>query len=309
MMSEIWDGHCVHYQSSMEWHRIYLSGSAFIRCSWISSRALQVLLSNFLLNWRMWCMPCYILVAHRCNKQEVWEAMPWESVGIPLNDALFASSSQEMRSWAWQDSAHKNFFCRTEMNSYRTGRMMEYTWHIIFGEAPVMKAVDECALLRCDDRWSSAPWTCSDQHKIGFQNTWIISVHLILSALINWLNLLWTMVCLLIGLCKLAETRRPWLWEILSTQSWAVKGFMVEAGESSIRLSTSHRLHLCPPDMCAFAICCPSGTSRDTYGRRILLRMQRSFQTLCASLNFLPLSTDDDAMIFWRSGRKTCSIL
>lgn len=39
--------------------------------------------------------------------------------------------------------------CRTEMNSYRVGRAIEYTWHIIFGEAPVMEAVAECDLLDC----------------------------------------------------------------------------------------------------------------------------------------------------------------
>lgn len=39
--------------------------------------------------------------------------------------------------------------CRTEMNSYRTGRMMEYVWHIIFGEAHIMEAVKECDLLYC----------------------------------------------------------------------------------------------------------------------------------------------------------------
>lgn len=41
--------------------------------------------------------------------------------------------------------------CRTEMSSYRAGRMMEYTWHIIFGEKPMMESFPECELLYCDD--------------------------------------------------------------------------------------------------------------------------------------------------------------
>jgi hypothetical protein len=47
--------------------------------------------------------------------------------------------------------AHMLTACRTEMNSYRTGRMMEYTWHLIFGEPPIMEAVRECDLLYCAD--------------------------------------------------------------------------------------------------------------------------------------------------------------
>ena len=37
------------------------------------------------------------------------------------------------------------------MNGYRTGRMMEHAWHIIFGEPPVIEALEECNLLFCDD--------------------------------------------------------------------------------------------------------------------------------------------------------------
>lgn len=37
------------------------------------------------------------------------------------------------------------------MNSYRAGRMMEYTWHMIFGEPPMIEAVPECELLYCDE--------------------------------------------------------------------------------------------------------------------------------------------------------------
>lgn len=37
------------------------------------------------------------------------------------------------------------------MSSYRAGRMMEYAWHMIFVEAPVLAALPECELLYCEE--------------------------------------------------------------------------------------------------------------------------------------------------------------
>ncbi|KAK9808138.1 hypothetical protein WJX73_000955 [Symbiochloris irregularis] len=44
----------------------------------------------------------------------------------------------------------RDWILTTEVDAYRTGRVLEYTWHMIFGEPAALDPVQECALLQCD---------------------------------------------------------------------------------------------------------------------------------------------------------------
>ena len=43
----------------------------------------------------------------------------------------------------------RDWIVETELGRYRSGRVFEYMWHVIFGEAYVQSAVAECDLLIC----------------------------------------------------------------------------------------------------------------------------------------------------------------
>lgn len=45
----------------------------------------------------------------------------------------------------------RDWIIETELGRYRSGRVFEYMWHVIFGEADVIQAVAECVLLHCDN--------------------------------------------------------------------------------------------------------------------------------------------------------------
>ena len=44
----------------------------------------------------------------------------------------------------------RDWIVETELGRYRSGRVFEYMWHVIFGEPHVIEAVPECSLLFCD---------------------------------------------------------------------------------------------------------------------------------------------------------------
>lgn len=45
----------------------------------------------------------------------------------------------------------RDWIVDTELGRYRSGRVFEYMWHIIFGEPHMIDAVSECQLLHCDN--------------------------------------------------------------------------------------------------------------------------------------------------------------
>lgn len=45
----------------------------------------------------------------------------------------------------------RDWIMETELGRYRSGRVFEYMWHVIFGEGHVLPAVPECVLLHCDE--------------------------------------------------------------------------------------------------------------------------------------------------------------
>ena len=45
----------------------------------------------------------------------------------------------------------RDWIIETELGRYRSGRVFEYMWHVIFGEPEVVQAVPECVLLYCAD--------------------------------------------------------------------------------------------------------------------------------------------------------------
>lgn len=45
----------------------------------------------------------------------------------------------------------RDWVIESELGRYRSGRIFEYMWHVIFGEPHVIEAVPECKLLYCDD--------------------------------------------------------------------------------------------------------------------------------------------------------------
>ncbi|KAK9919029.1 hypothetical protein WJX75_008842 [Coccomyxa subellipsoidea] len=62
----------------------------------------------------------------------------------------------------------------TELDRYRSGRVFEYMWPIMFGEPAVTKPIEECDLLHCseeDRAAASAPTPASARHYITTTNT------------------------------------------------------------------------------------------------------------------------------------------
>lgn len=45
----------------------------------------------------------------------------------------------------------RDWIVETEVEGYRCGRVLEYVWHMIFGEPAVLSPVLECKLLYCAD--------------------------------------------------------------------------------------------------------------------------------------------------------------
>ena len=45
----------------------------------------------------------------------------------------------------------RDWIIDTELGRYRSGRVFEYMWHVIFGEPNIIDAVPECQLLYCDN--------------------------------------------------------------------------------------------------------------------------------------------------------------
>ena len=62
----------------------------------------------------------------------------------------------------------------TELDRYRSGRVFEYMWAIMFGEPAVTEPIEECDLLRCteeDRAAAAAPTAASARHYITTTNT------------------------------------------------------------------------------------------------------------------------------------------
>ena len=62
----------------------------------------------------------------------------------------------------------------TELDRYRSGRVFEYMWPIMFGEPAVTEPIEECDLLHCseeDRAAASAPTPASARHYITTTNT------------------------------------------------------------------------------------------------------------------------------------------
>ena len=55
----------------------------------------------------------------------------------------------------------RDWIVETELGRYRSGRVFEYMWHVIFGEEYVIEAVAECDLLHCVDDFALSPWFCA----------------------------------------------------------------------------------------------------------------------------------------------------
>ena len=51
----------------------------------------------------------------------------------------------------------RDWIVETELGRYRSGRVFEYMWHVIFGESHVIEAVAECDLLFCNDDLALSP--------------------------------------------------------------------------------------------------------------------------------------------------------
>lgn len=45
----------------------------------------------------------------------------------------------------------RDWIVHTEVDAYRCGRVLEYTWHMIFGEGQELEPVSECDLLYCEE--------------------------------------------------------------------------------------------------------------------------------------------------------------
>ena len=48
----------------------------------------------------------------------------------------------------------RNWIIETEFDRYRSGRVFEYMWAVMFGAAPVSEPIEECDLLICTDKVS-----------------------------------------------------------------------------------------------------------------------------------------------------------
>ena len=45
----------------------------------------------------------------------------------------------------------RNWIIETELDRYRSGRVFEYMWAVMFGAPPVSEPIEECDLLFCTD--------------------------------------------------------------------------------------------------------------------------------------------------------------
>ena len=48
----------------------------------------------------------------------------------------------------------RDWIIETEFDRYRSGRVFEYMWAVMFGAPPVSKPIEECDLLTCTDEVS-----------------------------------------------------------------------------------------------------------------------------------------------------------
>lgn len=91
--------------------------------------------------WKeLFLLPRYLQIGH---------TRPFHKFGISLSAFSLKKGRDPASMWHFVNR-------RTEMSSYRTGRMLEYTWHIIFGETPILPALPECELLFCSQSWHQA---------------------------------------------------------------------------------------------------------------------------------------------------------
>ena len=52
----------------------------------------------------------------------------------------------------------RDWIVETELDRYRSGRVFEYMWAIMFGAPPVSQPLEECDLLTCTDEvWAQNP--------------------------------------------------------------------------------------------------------------------------------------------------------
>jgi hypothetical protein len=68
----------------------------------------------------------------------------------------------------------RDWIVETEFDRYRSGRIFEYIWPVMFGEPAVTEPIEECDLLHCtaEDRLAaSAPSPSSSMHYITTTNT------------------------------------------------------------------------------------------------------------------------------------------
>ena len=50
----------------------------------------------------------------------------------------------------------RDWIIETEFDRYRSGRVFEYMWAVMFGAPPVSEPIEECDLLTCTDEVSTS---------------------------------------------------------------------------------------------------------------------------------------------------------
>lgn len=68
----------------------------------------------------------------------------------------------------------RDWIVETELDRYRSGRIFEYMWPVMFGEPALMEPIEECDLLYCTDeerKLAAAPSPSSSMHYITSTNT------------------------------------------------------------------------------------------------------------------------------------------